>query len=253
MANAATAARRQAYVARLEEDNRTMRLALQKRADEANPANPVPEPAEQSPVQTTDGAASQGTIVDVTTPGGIAEVAPAASVDVTTPGGVAAVTPAADQDVMAPVAGGTEIPVPDVRTEVVVETSGETLGEAAFAGDSSWVQSAQAKRLAALVTERNFAALRLARLRIQAGLADGEDVALAQRISSSNVPNEILRTEISTLTAVASQRTAQNTQRRAASSTAPTRGVPSLVSTASPSFAFPAGSSDPTDDEFAFI
>lgn len=255
--NAATAARRINYVTSVEAENRRLKgviASLTRTADEENPAQPVPEPAEQAPAQTTDGATapSVGT-VDVTTPGGVDAVTPAQTVDVASPGGVATVAPATQQDVTAPVAGGTDIPIADVRTEVEVDHSAETLGEPAFASDNSWVQSAQAKRLAAAVTDRNFACLRLARMQIAAGIAQGDDIELGRRLASSNTPNEIIRNEISTLGKVAQQRTPSpkpSVHRTTASSGV--RGVPSLVSTASPVDRFPEGSMTPSDDEFVF-
>jgi hypothetical protein len=98
------------------------------------------------------------------------------------------------------------------------------------------------------VQARTFAEIRLARLRIQAGLDEGDDLVVAQKIAASGISDEALRTEITTLSRVSRQQPRQAVARR----TTAARGVPSLVSSASPSFG-PTPSMGISDDELGFF
>lgn len=221
----------------LERSNRILR----RRADVNNPAQPVPEPGQQAPAQTTEDARAAQYNVQVTTPGGIAPAAPAmVNTDVTTPGGVAAAPSAIKQDVTAPVSGYNQS-VPDMRTEVEVVTDAETIGENYIKGD--WANTT------AKMQARTFASLRLARLRIEAGLVSGDDIAIAQKIASSRVSDAQIRTEIETLTNV---RRVDASRRPSTTRHQAVRNVPSLVSTAAPVVAVAPPSMNPSSDEFLF-
>jgi len=219
---------------------------LRRRADIDNPAQPWAEGAEEAPAATTEGTipSAQNSDVDVTTPGGWQDAPEAMSVDVTEAGGVSMAEPAVDQDVTAPVAGGVDHAIEDLRTEVDVNADGEGMGEVAYA-DGEWATDATT------ASKRTFASLRLARLRIEAGIDSGDDITLAEKIAKSNVTTAQIRNEISTLSKVqsvsASRRTASRPQANVV------RNVPSLVSTAAPVVHVPAPSISPNNDEFLFI
>lgn len=215
---------------------------LRRFADAKNPAQPWPEGPEEFPAATTEGTipSAVNSDVDVTVPGGWQEAPMAQSFDLTTPGGVIPASPGVDQNVTSPVAGGVEIPVDDVRTEVDVNHDGETLGEVAYA-DGEWATSGTTAS-----SKRTFASLRLARLRIESGIDSGEEIALAERISRSAMSNDQIRTEIDTLSKV--QARSSRSGRTASSQTV--RNVPSLVSTAAPVVRVDAPSITPGDDEF---
>lgn len=214
---------------------------LRRMADASNPAQPVAEPGAQAPAATTDQTRAADATIEVTNPGGVMAAPMATSFDLTTPGGVIPASPAANQEVTAPVAGY-EQPVADMRTEVNVINSGETIGENYVQGD--WANTTASRHQA-----RTFASLRLARLRLQAGVERGDDIALAQRIASSRLSDEAIRNEINSLSkipTVASRRPTAPIRQQAV------RNVPSLVSTAAPVVAVAAPSMSPNDDEFLF-
>lgn len=232
--SAAVIASQEQQIARLTAENAVLRRrAGLKVADVENPGQPVPEPAAQAPSQSTDETRSADTTTEVTTPGAaLTDVAPMTTTEVTTPGAAATdVAPDSTTDVTAPVAGGSE-PGTYEQTVTLIEpdASGASNGTDktnAFDQDNSWVQQA-----AAAARRRTFACLHLARLRIQAGIEQGDDLVLAQRIEASRVSDDSLRTEIDTLTKVVA------TARTAAAARRPQEGVrrstPSLASAGSP-------------------
>lgn len=228
---AAIIASQEQQIARLSAENAVLRrrAGLVRTADEENPAQPVPEPAAQAPAQSTDEARAADATTEVTTPGSaLTDVAPMTTTDVTAPGAAATdVAPDATQDVTAPVAGGAEKPsYEQTVTLVQPDASGASNGTDrtnAFEDDNSWVQQANAVRA------RTFACLRLAKLRIQAGLENDDDLAIAQRIEASKPSDDAIRTEIRTLTAVIQRQASSAPRRREAARTAP-----SLASTGSP-------------------
>lgn len=229
---AAIIASQEQQIARLSAENAVLRrrAGLVRTADEENPAQPVPEPAAQAPAQSTDEARAADATTEVTTPGSaLTDVAPMTTTDVTTPGAAATdVAPDATQDVTAPVAGGAEMPSYEQSVTLVQpDASGASNGTDrtnAFDEDNSWVQQANAVRA------RVYATIRLAKLRIQAGLADGDDLVVAQQIEASRPSDDALRTEISTLSAVVQQRVASAAPRRREAA----RTAPSLASSGSP-------------------
>lgn len=142
--------------------------------------------SEESPATSTEEAAKPKATDDVENVG----AAPGSANDEVTPEGVTDVNnsdvtanpPVLDnlQDVTAPVAG-TDAVVPDAgdagsASQVTVGTpSNETFDKP---GDSGWKSSSRGTE-----TERFVASLRLARMRIAAGIEKGEDLTLAQRIA----------------------------------------------------------------------
>lgn len=114
---------------------------------------------------------------------------------------VAANPPVLDnlQDVTQPVAG-TDAPTPaagdaaGTSTVTVGTPSNETFDKPE---DSGWTASKN--------DERFMASLRLARLRISAGLAQGEDIAVAQQIAASKETLPEITAQVSALSAVAAK------------------------------------------------
>lgn len=232
---AAVIASQDQRIRRLNAENAVLRRRAglaPKTADEDNPAQPVPEPAESAPAQTTDEARAADATTDVTTPGSeLTNVSPMSTTDVSTPGSTATdVSPTATADVTSPVAGTTEMrPYNETVTLVQPDASGASNGTDrtnAYDEDNSWVQ---AKIEAA--RQRTYACLRLARLRVTAGLASGDDLVIAQQIEASRPSNDALRTEIQTLSAVVQRQAsaAPAGPRRQAQ-----RSAPSLASIGSP-------------------
>lgn len=176
-----------------------------------------------SPVATTnDGALAPAATDDPTTPG----AAPAAANQGVTPD--AATTPG-DTDVALPqepyndlidvtdVAPGADTNVPspaDSHVEYDITADSPSL-DVAYP-ESGWTSTSSAQ-----VRARMIDSMRLARLRIAAGLARGDDLVLAAQIEQSHTSSEAIRAEIGTLERV---RTAAARQRP--SQPAPVRPVP---------------------------
>jgi hypothetical protein len=258
--NLAMAARRRQAAAkpstqRLVEENAALRnriAQLTKRADEENPAQPVPEPSTTAPAESEEAtvAEPEAQNVDVESPGGvIADPIQNGSADLEEIGGVVqdeilAGTNQTD-NVEAPVAGTTEVD-PAAVIDVQPDNSAETMGEPAFTGD--WINpgadtvpdiggnaagggSVESSRaFKALLGRRNsetrdriWASIRLARLRIAAGMEKGDELELARKIEASSDSMEAITREASTI----------QTLRQAAPRTAPrtsSRRAPSLAS-----------------------
>jgi hypothetical protein len=228
---AAIIASQEQQIARLSAENAVLRrrAGLVRTADEENPAQPVPEPAPGAATQSTSDTRAADTTTEVTTPGAaLTDVAPMTTTDVTTPGAAATEVGAdATTEVTTPVAGTTEmVPYDQSVTLVQPDASGASNGSDktnAFAEDNSWVQSAEAVRA------RTYACLRLAKLRVQAGLESGDELVIAQRIEANKPSNDSIRTEITTLEAVTRRQASVAPRRREAA-----RSMPSLASTGSP-------------------
>jgi hypothetical protein len=229
--SAAVIASQEQTIARLAAENAVLRrrAGLVRTADEENPAQPVPEPAPGAATQSTSDTRAADTTTEVTTPGAaLTDVAPMTTTDVTTPGAAATEVGAdATTEVTTPVAGTTEmVPYDQSVTLVQPDASGASNGSDktnAFAEDNSWVQSAEAVRA------RTYACLRLAKLRVQAGLESGDELVIAQRIEANKPSNDSIRTEITTLEAVTRRQASVAPRRREAA-----RSMPSLASTGSP-------------------
>lgn len=209
------------------------RLAqLHKRADEDNPAQPVPEPSQQAPVESEQETINEPERqnVDVETPGGVIPDPISAPGDVQTIGGEIT-DPILDgtnqtTDLEAPVAGTTQVD-PAATEEVVPDTRAETFGEPAYAGD--WLndgsdtvpdidgnaatggneveasrrarsQRAAMAKVVNRTRDRVWASLRLAQLQVRAGIADDNDIiTLGQKIDGSRVSMEQIHAQASTL------------------------------------------------------
>jgi hypothetical protein len=167
--------------------------ALYKEADVLNPAQPVPDAPEEAPVQTTEDARTPEAYDDPQAIGATPGANQHLQADTTTnPLAVGEDLPTApfsnDQDVSAPVAGTNsgEVPLPDTRTEVEVRVGNPDDPQPAF----PWTIS----------SNRTMAALRLARLQIEAGIAEGDDITVAASIEvDASLSDEMLEREITTL------------------------------------------------------
>jgi len=227
MANSVAAQARQRMMAdqRLARENGLLRqqvARLTRQADIDNPAQPVAEPAPGAAVTTTEQLIAQPTKADVGTPGGVIPDPISAPGNVQTPGGEIADPIGNTIDVEVPVAGTTE-PDPNAVIGVVPDASGESFGEPAYQGD--WInpgantvpniggnaataasQRAVIARITNSVRDRIWASMHLARLRTEAGIADGDQLEVARRIEGSAISMEAIQAETSALRQVASRR-----------------------------------------------
>lgn len=257
----ATLASQQAIIERQGEQIKLLRqrnaALLRRFADVDNPGNPVAEPGSASPSQGTsnEDVRSADANTEVTTPGGVMDPPPPMATTTPTQPGAAASTdallvsneaPTETTSVTAPVGNaGTQPSLTETKTEIQPETGGEAIGPNFLGGD--WANKAAS--LVAMTQEHTLASLRLARLRLQAGTAQGDDLSLAQRIAAT-MELPAVRAEIKTLAAVAKARPAAP---RPVGRTA-ARSMPSLVSSPSPMQTLGSRPSmDPSDDEFLFI
>jgi hypothetical protein len=246
---------------KLEANRRVARL--RRTADEQNPANPIPEPAAQAAEITTQEAKTPAATTDVTSPMGVTlpNVGPAANTDVQGQG--ATVLDESldlnEVEVTAPVQGTqTNDSANKVETEIVSQVDNPPTSDSMFPLDGGPFSEQQKVQGNA----RAFASLRLARLRIEAGiLPSQDDVLLGQAIASDQTLSDAaLNAEIQTLSQVvtASRRNQPvgpgarpGLVPRAASASAQPgdgRGVPSLVTSATVSQSM-VPSSGVTDDE----
>lgn len=239
---------------------------IAKIADINNPAQPIPDSPEQAPSETSEQATAPETNDDVRAPGqtgGSADHVPATATDLPIqPGGTLPAAPYNNlTDVTAPVAGTNtgEIPPEETRIESDVRVNDPMVPDVAFPWTISPNESndnppADGEMAQGKQANRSFASLRLARLRIEAGIARGDDLALGAAIESDKtLTSEAISREIEVLASVtkaATRRTAKTAQPgsvpRRASKTA--RTAPSL---ASPSSGLQATAS--TDDSMLFL
>jgi hypothetical protein len=225
--------------------------AMTRRADVQNPAQPVPEPPAEPSVHPTQEAKTPEAFADVNAPG----LVPGSTNDVAADAASTVYTPGDDipgpavkelVDVTRPV-DGTQTPRPlsEVRTETDVRVGDPMNPQVGFPlrGD---FQNAQ--RLGSKNDGRTMAAIRLAKLRIATGTAQGVDVEVAGEIEKdASLSTDAIEREIVTLTQVskAAAKTPRNLVPKAASVS---RTVPSLAATASAS-----GSSTDTEDADLFL
>lgn len=244
------------------------------RADADNPAQPWPSPAAQAPEDTSDNAVSPGSPfpVDNMAPGGGNQ---AGTTELQTPGGVSGMTDVApattttvdsigadlttpayaeDQDVTAPVAGTeTRSPIEDVRTEVDVRVGqGDNSPAFPIEPDGGFTEQMSTQNLAS-IQRRTMASIRLARLRIAAGISNDDEFGLAEVISASKLSNEAIEHEIDTIERVrtASSRRPSNDRRnlvpRIGSNAGTTIDAATAVSIPEPQLAY-----SPDAGEFLF-
>lgn len=197
---------------------------IRKRADEQNPAQPVPEPAAEPPAESTIEAKTPEAFADVRAPG----MVPGSNQDVAADAVTTAYTPGQDipspavknlVDVTRPV-DGTQGPRPlsETKTNVDVRVGNPMNPQTAFPLNGPF---SEAQRTASSGDLRFMAAMRLARLQIQAQLESGDDLSLAQRIASSNADIAEINHEIELLNKVS-----KAAARRQAPVTPPRNAVP---------------------------
>jgi hypothetical protein len=247
------------------EQQRRVIAGLQRRlSDTDNPGDPVAEP---SSAPASQGASNEDVLLadaktEVTTPGGVIPApTPLATTDPTIPGAAADTgtllvsndAPTVNTEVTTPVGNaGSQPPLEQTKTEIQPNTGGEAttpnfLGEGGAGTD--WAN--KAAKIVEATQAHTFASIRLARLRIAAGLVQGDDLQVAGRIAAE-MELAAIRSEIGTLAAVSKAASRMSTtlspQRTA------TRTMPSLVSAASPVQTLGSRPSmNPSDDEFLFI
>lgn len=197
--------------------------AMYKRANPANPAQPIAEPAGEAPVA-TEGEAQQPTARDDVTQLGatpLTDVSADASIPVDQPYGEYANRPVGENrvDVTAPVEGTqyqrppseTIIPVdvrvgnPDNPNQAFPWTMGPVGGQSTPTPPGPSVgnpPTAQNEVTTAKGASRTYATLRLAKLQIAAGIASGDELEIAASLDSSNVSDEAIKTQIETLAKV---------------------------------------------------
>lgn len=196
-----------AQAAGIEQHVRT--AMLRKRADEQNPTQPVPEPPAEPPYVTTQEAETPEAFADVNAPGLVPGSTNDVAADLTstpyTPGQDVP-APAVNElvDVTRPV-DGTQGPRPldEVRTLTDVRVGDPMNPQTAFPlrGDFATPPRLGAKEAA---SNRTMAALRLARLRIVTGTAQGDnDFSVATEIEKdASLTTEAIEREIHTLESV---------------------------------------------------
>lgn len=247
--------------------------SIRTQADINNPAQPVADPGEQGPTESTEQTVEPTTHDDVRAPGqtgGSTDHVPAAATDVAmTPGATIPTQPYGNLvDVTAPVSGTNtgEISPEQTRIETDVRTlppgpGGQMNPDVAFPWTISDNQSnsappADGEMAGGKHASRFAASMRLARLRIQARLANGDDITLAGVIEKdATLTNDMIEREIVLLGRVA-KAAARDTSgvpagvpRRAASTG--TRTAPSL-SDNSPGLSTQASASI-VDDSMLFL
>ncbi|MFE6000286.1 hypothetical protein ACFQ6C_26055 [Streptomyces sp. NPDC056454] len=190
--------------------------AIAKTADIANPAQPIPDPGEQAPSETTEQAATPETNDDVRSPGqtgNSTQGVPAATTDTAlTPGGTLPAEPYGNlQDVTAPVSGTNtgEVGGDQTKIESDVRVGDPMVADVAFPWTISDNRSNSSPPSTGEMAGqsgspgRTHACLRLARLRIEARSAAGDDLTLAARIEADPaMSNELISHEIGVLSGV---------------------------------------------------
>jgi hypothetical protein len=240
------------------------KTATVKQADIANPAQPIPDPGEQAPSESTEQAATPETNDDVRSPGQTGNSTsgvPAAATDTAlTPGGTLPAEPYGNlQDVTAPVSGTNtgEVGGDQTRIETDVRVGNPAQWDVAFPwtispNESNSNPPSTGEMAASGGPSRTHACLHLARLQIQAGVATGSDLAVSARMEADpNLTDEMINHEIGVLErvskAASASRTVPSGARVAARSAE--RVAPSLASQASASAA-PVGGDDGLGDIF---
>jgi hypothetical protein len=244
------------------------RRVMRRHADILNPASPVPDPPEGPPAETTEQALEPEAMDNAgrpgTTPGANSRVPAMQTTTPITPGVEVQTPPATNLiDVTQPVQGTNPsqdggVPLQQRRIETDVRIDPDPLkahgpgigGQGDNGAAFPWILDARgdqqggqpgaqkAASLEADASRRTFASIRLARLRVTAGLAQGDELALAERIEKdASLPTPFIEHEIGILsqTPVVQQRQlARPVQRTAA------RSVPSLASVGASSQYMPA-------------
>lgn len=186
---------------------------ISKHADIMNPAQPVPDPASSGPTRTTQETATPEARDNAQllgeTPGSVNNLA-ADQVDTALrPGQSLPTSPwGTPTDVTSPVAG-TETHVPNelTRLEVDVRVGDPNNPQIAFpllgGPEVAATEQGVGGQAAAASRNRVVASLNLARLRIAAGLAKGDDLSVSAAIESDrSLSNEMIAHEINILSGV---------------------------------------------------
>lgn len=191
------------------------------KADVDNPAQPWPSPGAEAPEETTEEALAGdstnpvkrdqpagGNPTDLNTPGAVPGATDVAADATTTVDsiGTDVNTPAfnEDQDVTKPVAGTEErAPIDQVRIETDVRTrEGDYSNAFPIEPDGGFAEQKSTTSLGSV----RVAALRLAKLRMQAGIADSDDeIVVMSAIEATGASDEVLEAEIKTLSQVLSR------------------------------------------------
>jgi hypothetical protein len=259
------------------------RRVMRRHADILNPASPVPDPPEGPPSETTEQALMPEAMDDPSRPGatpGANSRVPAAQTTTAITPGVEMQTPPATNlvDVTAPVQGTNPsqdggVPLSQRRIETDVRIDPDPLkahgpgigGQGDNGAAFPWLldaqmpgqqqgqggQPGQGQRAASLhpqegeaeSSRRTFGAIRLAKLRVQAGLAQGDELSVAERIErDASLSTPMIEHDISTLEQLgrsgAMGRSQPPVQRQAA------RSAPSLASVGASSQYAPAVADD---------
>jgi GNAT superfamily N-acetyltransferase len=257
---------------------------LRRHADMLNPASPVPDPPEAPAPETTEQALQPAAQDDPsrpgTTPGSLTHV-PAEQTTTSMTPGVEIPTPPATNliDVTAPIQGTNPsqdggVPLSQRRIETDVRVNPDPLqahgpgigGQGDNGTAFPWLlpdgQQAGQRRAASLQpggsagedeAARTYGSLRLARLRIQAGLAQGDDIAVAEQIRSDGaLPTPMIAHEIDVLSRTAAARP-QPQPRTAPMARQGARSAPSLASVGASATYAPAAYSDDLDATDVFL
>jgi hypothetical protein len=195
-------------VAKLTGNDAKVRTAIFKRADEQNPAQPVPDPAGEAPTQTNAEAEAPEAKADVRAPG----LVPGTNNDTAADAVSTAYTPGQDipdsalhqlVDVTRPIDGTQGArPLSETKTLVDVRVGDPMKAQVAFPVNGPF---ANAQRTSSIDSaDRAFAAQRLAQLRITAGTNEHEDEILeATSIQrDASLSDDSIQREIETYTRV---------------------------------------------------
>lgn len=217
-------------------------MGFEKSADIQNPVQPVPEPPAVPPTQTTTEVKTPEAMANVATPG----MVPGSTKDVAADATTTAYTPGEDipgpafknlVDVTAPVAG-TQGPLPLAMTKTLtdVRVGDPMVSDVAFPLQGPWQNaqrtSALQKESMGTEGERTMAALRLARLRLQAGMTDADSDLTEQAtiFKDAGLTFDSIEREIETLTKVVKSAARQQARPSMVPRTAKARTAPSMQS-----------------------
>lgn len=224
-------------VARLTGYDTQVRTAIFKRADEQNPAQPVPEPAGGAPTESTAEAEAPEAKADVRQPG----LVPGTNNDTAADAVTTSYTPGQDipspalnnlQDVTQPI-DGTQGPRPLQETKTLVDVRiGDPMNaQVAFPVNGPY---ANAQRTSSISDARAVAALRLAKLRIATGTSEHDDEISAMEgiVRDASLSDDAIEREINTLSRVrtASAKTVEAPRNLVPQPAKVNRTVPSLTS-----------------------
>jgi len=263
------------------------RDVMRRHADMLNPASPVPDPPEAPATESTEQALQPEAQDDPsrpgTTPGSVTHV-PAEQTTTSITPGVEIQTPPATNltDVTAPVTGTNPaqdggVPIEQRRIETDVRVNPDPLaahgpgigGEGDNGAAFPWLlqdgqhgpgQKAASRQVQGYTMQtsnggeeaaaaRTFGAIRLARLRVQAGLAQGDELAVAERIErDAGMSGAMIEHEIKVLASIPRQAAPRAPMPRQAA-----RQAPSLASVGAAAHYAPAAVTDDLDGSDIFL